>query len=308
MSLPRLLSDPLRLPLEQRVATHLGRPWQVAHAEDMADAASHPAAVLSDGTYAVFVKLAEGSGAWDRTTREIEGLVTLTARAGVLTPPAIGAVAVGGVSGAGGLGGDVVLLILEAVDPIKRRRQQWREMGQTLARIHSVKGELYGFESHNYWGSLRQDNTPHAHWVDFYRACRLALRLQAAVDGGHLPPDVAGRVERLSERLPDLAGPPVAPSLLHGDAHHNNFITTAQGPYLIDPAVYYGHPEMDLAYIDFFAPVPEAFFAGYREIAPIDADFAERRDLWRIPAWLALVEVGGPEYLDDLLAALRRYV
>lgn len=302
MSLLRLLSDPLRLPLEQRVSTHLGRPWQVARADDMEDASSHPAAVLSDGTYAVFVKLAEGSDASDRTIREIEGLAALTTRASVLTPPAIGAVPVKSAGDA------AILLVLEAVVPIPRRRQQWREMGQTLARIHSVKGERYGFESHNYWGSLRQDNTPHAHWLDFYRACRLAPRLAAAVDSGRLPSDVAARVERLSERLPDLAGPPVVPSLLHGDAHHNNFISTAQGPYLIDPAVYYGHPEMDLAYIDFFAPVPPAFFAGYREIAPIDAGFAARRDLWRIGAWLALVEVGGPEYLDGLLAALQRYV
>jgi protein-ribulosamine 3-kinase len=306
MSLRRLLSDPLRLPLEQRVSIHLGRPWQVARSEDMQDAASHPAAVLSDGTYAVFVKLAEGSEAWDRSTREIEGLAALTARAGVLTPPAIGAVPVeGDVDEAAE---SAVLLILEAVVPVPRQRPQWREMGQTLARIHSVKREQCGFDSHNYWGSLYQDNTPYAQWLDFYRACRLAPRLRAAVDSGLLPPDVAARVERLSERLPDLAGPPVAPTLLHGDAHHNNFISTAEGPYLIDPAVYYGHPEMDLAYIDFFAPAPPAFFAGYQEIAPIDAGFPARRDLWRIPAWLAMVEVGGPEYLDGLLAALQRYV
>ena len=197
-------------------------------------------------------------------------------------------------------------------------------MGQTLARIHSVKGDRYGFDTHNYWGSLRQDNTPQPHWLDFYRACRLAPRLAAAVDSGHLPTAVAARVERLSDRLSDglseglsqglseglsdLVGPSVAPSLLHGDAHHNNFITTAQGPYLIDPAVYYGHPEMDLAYIDFFAPVPPAFFAGYQEVAPIDPGFTTRRNLWRIPAWLALVEVGGPDYLDGLQAALRQYV
>jgi protein-ribulosamine 3-kinase len=306
MSLNRLLSDPLRIPLEQSVSTHLGRPWQVQSAQDMHDAASHPAAVLSDGTFAVFVKLAEGSLAWDRATRELAGLACLTERAGVLTPPAVGAVAADGA--AGGAAGGAVLLILEAVVPVPRRRPQWRQMGQALATIHSVKGEQYGFSSHTYWGSLHQDNTPHRDWVDFFRERRLAPRLQAAVDGGHLAQDVAARVERLGERLADLCGPPVAPALLHGDAHHNNFLSSAQGPYLIDPAVYYGHPEMDLAYVDFFAPVPPAFFAGYREIASIDPSFAARRDLWRIPAWLAMVEVGGPAYLDGLLAALRRYV
>ena len=305
MSLNRLLSDTLRLPLEHSVSTYLNRPWQVARAEDMADAASHPAAVLSDGTFAVFVKLAEGDASWDRTTRELAGLAALTQLAGVLTPPAIGAIPVGDAAEG------AALLVLEAVVPIPRLSPQWREMGQTLARIHSVKGDTYGFATHNYWGSLRQDNTPHAGWVDFYLERRLAPRLRAAVDGGHLPPDIAASVERLAARLADpssdLCGPPVPPTLLHGDAHHNNFLTTAEGPYLIDPAVYYGHPEMDLAYIDFFAPVPGVFFEGYQEIAPIDAGFTARRDLWRLPAWLAMVEVGGPEYLPGLLEALRPY-
>jgi fructosamine-3-kinase len=140
MSLKRLLGDALRIPLEQCVSTYLGRTWQVQSAHDMHDAASRPAAVLSDGTYAVFVKLAEDSLAWDHCTLEIAGLACLTQRAGVLTPPAIGAVAVDG----------GVLIILEAVVPVPRRRQQWRQMGQSLARIHSVKGVRCGFASHNY--------------------------------------------------------------------------------------------------------------------------------------------------------------
>jgi protein-ribulosamine 3-kinase len=297
MSLKRLLSDTWRIPVEDSVSAYIGRTWQVQSAQDMHDAASHPAAVLSDGAYAVFVKLAEGGLAWDRSTQELTGLACLTQRSGVLTPPGIGAVAVEG----------GVLLVLEAVQPVARGREQWRQMGQALATIHSVKGDWFGFESHNYWGSLYQDNTPHIDWVDFFRARRLAPRLQAAVASGHLPLDVVPRIERLSVRLSALCGPPVAPSLLHGDAHHNNFLSTAQGPFLIDPAVYYGHTEMDLAYVDFFAPVPPAFFAGYREIAPVDPGFSVRRDLWRIPAWLAMVEVDGPRHVDALLAALRNY-
>ena len=263
MSLKRLLRDALRIPLERHVSTYLGRTWRVQSGQDMHDAASHPAAILSDDTYAVFVKLAEGSLAWDRSIQELAGLAYLTQKSGVLTPRGIGALAVD----------DGVLLILEAVQLAAREQFQWQQMGQALAKIHSVKGDQYGFESHNYWGSLYQDNTPHVAWVDFYRQRRLAPRLQAAVDSGHLPLDVAAHVERLSARLSELCGPHVAPSLLHGDAHHNNFLSTAQGPVLIDPAVYYGHPEMDLAYIDFFAPVPAAFFAGYQEIAPINPGF-----------------------------------
>jgi fructosamine-3-kinase len=267
-------------------------------AQDKRDAASHPAAILSDETYAVFVKLGEGGLAQDQFKQELAGLRFLSERSGVLTPTGIGTLQVAG----------AVLLILEAVQVVERQPAHWRQMGHALARIHSVKWDRYGFESHNYWGSLYQDNSPLMDWAAFYRERRLAPRLRAAVDSGHLPLDLGPHVEKLSARLHELCGPKVEPALLHGDAHQNNFLSTAKGPVLIDPAVYYGHPEIDLAFVDFFAPVSDDLFQGYEEIAPLEPGFVERRDLWRVPAWLAMVEVDGPQHLDALMAALRNYV
>ena len=279
------------------MSAHLGRAWQVMKVQDLRESASHPAAILSDATAAVFVKVGKGDLAWDQFSRELAGLRSLTQRSSVLTPAGIGTVKVG----------DAVILILEAVQVVEREHLHWRQMGQALARIHRVKWDRFGFASHCYWGSLYQDNTPSVDWVEFYTERRLAPRLRAAVDSGHLPLEVVPQVETLITRLPTLCGPRVEPSLLHGDAHQNNFLSTAKGPVLIDPAVYYGHPEMDLAYVDFFAPVSDEFFQGYQEITPLDPGFGERRDLWRIPAWLAMVEVDGPQHVARLREALRNY-
>ena len=87
----------------------------------------------------------------------------------------------------------------------------------------------------------------------------------------------------------------------------NNFISTRSGAVVIDPAVYYGHPEMDLAYIDYFQPVPPDVLDGYQEELPIDAGFWERRDLWRIWGYLAAVTVEGSGYLSKLSRAIQRY-
>jgi len=65
-----------------------------------------------------------------------------------------------------------------------------------------------------------------------------------------------------------LCGPGVVPTLLHGDAQQNNFISTEKGAMVIDPAVYFGHPEMDLAYIDYFQPVPEDVFEAIGRSCP----------------------------------------
>jgi fructosamine-3-kinase len=297
-SVRRLLQADLRAAVEQHVSAHLGRAWRVTRAEDKTDFASHPAAILADDdTFGVFVKLGKGHLAQDQFTQELAGLRLLTERAGVRTPVGIGVVPVEG--GA--------LVIMEAVQVVQRRPDDWRQMGRTLAMVHNVKGDVFGLRTHCYWGDLYQDNRPLADWPAFFWTRRIEPRLRAAVDSGNLPLEFIAPVEKLQGWLAELGGPPVQPALLHGDAHQNNFLSTAEGVVLIDPAVYYGHPEIELAMVDFFAPVADELFAGYRELAPLDPGFAQRRDLWRIPAWLAMIEVDGPQHVARLDAALRKY-
>jgi fructosamine-3-kinase len=74
----------------------------------------------------------------------------------------------------------------------------------------------------------------------------------------------------------------VAPSLVHGDAQQNNFISTEEGPVVIDPAVYYGNPELDLASVDCSQPVADDVLNSCRDERPTDPGFWERRDLWRV--------------------------
>ena len=294
----RLLSDRCRLPVEQLVSEHYHQEWRVETFDDMNDFASHPSAILSDGTRPVFVKLNEAAHGLHQFEAEMAGLRLLTDRAGILTPTPVGIA-----SFEGG-----VILVLEAVQAVERTPHEWREIGRTLARIHLNRGDRFGLELQGYWGPLYQDNRPTADWLSFYTERRLWPRLIGAIDSGNLSTDIIRQVEKLVSRLPGLDIPPMEPVLLHGDAQQNNFISTAAGAVAVDPSVYYGHPEMDLAYVDFFQAVPEDIFAGYREILPIDPGLGERRDLWRLPAYLALVDVGGSDYLDLLTQALKKYI
>ena len=218
--------------------------------------------------------------------------------AGVLIPEPIGIVSVEG--GA--------LLVMEALAAIERGPREWGEIGATLARIHRVKGVACGFDASGFFGLLTQDNTSARTWADFFAQRRILPMLKMAVDSGHLPLAVTLDVERLIPRLPDLCGPETTPALLHGDAQQNNFISTGRGTFVIDPAVYYGTPEIDLALLDAFQPVPETVFEGYRDERPIDPGFYERRDLWRVPLHLAVVALEGPGHLNRLTNALKKYV
>ncbi|MEZ4709314.1 MAG: fructosamine kinase family protein [Caldilineaceae bacterium] len=287
------LTAKMRAVIEQRVSLHFGRPWQIAHIADKRDEASHPAAVLSDTRDAIFVKF---GAAWDQLQIEAASLRLLTERAGVLTPTVIDIVRID----------DAMLMIMEAVQTIARGDRQWREMGYALAQIHRTHGERYGLETNCYWGSLVQDNTPADNWPEFFWTRRVEPHLRGAVDEGRLPIEIATQIEQLGSRLTELCGPPVAPTLLHGDSHQNNFISSPHGAVLIDPAVYYGHPEMDLAYVDVFAPVSDELYAGYQEMMPVAPGFEQRRHLWVLPFRLAMIEVNGAQHVDELRETLRR--
>jgi protein-ribulosamine 3-kinase len=294
----RLASNPLRNPVEQIVSEHTGRQWSVKDARDMSDYACHPCAILSDGSYSVFAKFSDAPNGYQQFEVELAGLRLLRERAGILIPTPIGILSVPGGT----------ILVLEAVQAIDRAPRHWRQIGQTLAQMHKIKGERFGLETNGFYGPLYQDNTPMSDWRTFYAERRLWPELRLAIDSGNMPPDLIRQVEKLISRFPELCGPDIVPSLLHGDAQQNNFISTEMGPVVIDPAVYYGNSEVDLAALDSFQPVPEDVLEGYQEELPIDPGFRDRHDLWQVCLFLAAVTVEGPGHLWRLTGVVQKYL
>src|SRR5258706_6071523 len=136
-----LLANSLRIPVEQLVSEYIGKSWVVKLFRDMNDFSSHPSAIFSDGEYSVFVKLSQAANGLEQFETELAGLRYLSELAGVLTPTSIGNVEVE--SG--------VIMVLGAVETVDRTPLQWRQIGQTLARIHCIKGQHFGLDSHNYF-------------------------------------------------------------------------------------------------------------------------------------------------------------
>ena len=293
-----LFNNSFRAAVERIVSDYRGSPWELREFRDMNELSSHPSAILSNGSYSVFVKLGTAANGLKQFETELAGLSLLSELSGVLIPTSIGIFPAGG----------GVVMILEGVQAVDRTPKQWREIGQTLAQIHQNKGQQFGLNTQNYFGPFYQDNRPLQDWPTFYAERRLWPRFMGAINAGHLPTEIIRQVEKLILRIPKLCDSDVVPTLLHGDAQQHNFISTAEGAVVIDPAVYYGHPEMDLAYVDFFHPVPDDLFLGYKEVLPIDSGFEGRRELWRIYGYLAVVEAGDNSYLPTLVDAVRKYL
>ncbi len=305
-----LLAEAVVAAVERAASAHRGRRWSSSAFTDLDDLASHPCGVLHGEPFSVFAKLGAGPAAAVQFRAERQGLSLLRDLAPVATPTPVAAGVIGVPAGS--------LLLFEALPerpPRARTGADWKAIGHALAALHGVHQEKFGLAQLNgFFGPLPQDNrpVPSNRWADFYAERRLAPYLRSAVDSGRLPPGLAAGVEQIMRRLPSLGGPEPRPSLLHGDAQQHNFVSSPGGAVVIDAAPYFGHPEIDLALIDYFHPVPGELFDAYREVAPADGGFAGRRELWRIFAYLAVLTVDGQasvrrEYLARLGDAVRAY-
>ncbi len=146
-------------------------------------------------------------------------------------------------------------------------------------------------------------------WPAFYAQRRLAPLLRMAVDRGAVAGRTARRVERVIERIDDLAGPPEPPARLHGDLWSGNVMAgPGGGPVLVDPAAYGGHREVDLAMLRLFgAPGPD-LLAAYEDVRPLADGAQERVELWQLLPLLVHAVLFGGSYGAAVDAAARRFV
>ena len=116
-------------------------------------------------------------------------------------------------------------------------------------------------------------------------------------------------IERLSLRIDQIAGPNEPPSRLHGDLWAGNILADRDGrPWLIDPAAYGGHREIDLAMLRLFGtPGGERVFAAYDETWPLADGHEERVALWQLLPLLVHAVLFGGGYGSRAAVAARTY-
>lgn len=203
------------------------------------------------------------------------------------------------------------LLIMEWIPRGSWTAERMRDLGRQLAQVHQFKGKVYGLEEDNFIGILPQSNRPSTDWVSFYRDQRLGAQFELALQRKRIAPTSprAKGLYRLLERLERWLPADPPPSLLHGDLWSGNVLpSSGGGHYLIDPAVYYGHREVDIAFSQYFGGFGEAFYEGYKEAYPLEPDYEERKPLYQLYYILVHLNLFGEAYGSDVDLILRRYV
>ena len=189
-------------------------------------------------------------------------------------------------------------LLLEWLEPGPLNEEQWAQLGSSLAALHRTQTGLFGWSSDNFIGTLPQSNTPSADWPAFWRDRRIRPQLHG-MSAQH-----RARIERMLEHCDELhAGSEDGPSLLHGDLWNGNVHGVKDGsPALVDPSIYYGHREVDLAMAALFGGFPREFFDAYDAAWPLLPGYERRRCFYQLYYMLVHVNLFGGAYVSGAMS------
>ena len=188
------------------------------------------------------------------------------------------------------------------------------KLGSQLAEMHRIPGLKFGYKNDNYIGGSPQCNIPSIlgseNWVSFYTENRLKFQLELADKNGYVTPEIRNLMESLMIKMPELlSGTEENPSLLHGDLWSGNYIIDISGkPWLIDPAVYYGHREADLAMTSLFGGFSDVFYSAYKSEFQISPGYADREPLYQLYHLMNHLNLFGKGFYKQILTVLKRYV
>ena len=203
------------------------------------------------------------------------------------------------------LGASDEVLVLEWLD--EGRPGDEASLGRGLATVHAAGAEAFGAAAPLRVGRLSLPNDPLADWPSFYAERRLRPLLGPARDRGALSSDGVRAVERVCERMAELAGPAEPPARLHGDLWSGNVLWSGGRPFVIDPLAYGGHREVDLAMLRLFGAPGPRLLAAYEEVAPLADGHQERVALYQLFPLLVHAVLFGGGYGASVERAARRY-
>lgn len=261
----------------------------------------HPAVRIESDGRSRFLKYGERAPEGFFAT-EAEGLMQLAAATSQIRVPEVevwsDAVA----------GRDYGWIVMEWLEPGAQAHDYPERLAAGLTELHESAGVGWGWNRSGFIGMLPQSNESAATWADFWLTRRLQPQLALARKAGRLPGKLADW-DRLFADLSRLlaAGEEDGPSLLHGDLWTGNVLATQQGdPAIVDPAVYCGHREVDLAMFELFGGPGSRFFSAYEALRPLQPGYREwRRGIYQLYYLLVHVNLFGDGYIAPSAATLR---
>jgi fructosamine-3-kinase len=251
---------------------------------------------ITANNYSFFIKVNTITVFKNGFNEEVLGLQFLKAN-GAITPKVI----------LEGRFDNYIYLILSYIDSAFQKPQFWESFALQVANLHQHKGKQFGLGYDNFMGQLTQKNRYCTNFSTFFIENRLQPQVQLAVETGLFQTKDIPSFERLYNRLPSIF-PVEEPSAIHGDLWSGNFIATVNNKAVfIDPAVYYGHREIDIAMSLLFGGFSELFYQIYQQVYPLENGFYKRKDIYNLYPLLIHLNLFGKSYLKNIKTIVSKF-
>lgn len=205
-------------------------------------------------------------------------------------------------------------ILLEAIKSASKSNNFFEDFGRRFARLHKYKDKYFGFYENNYIGSTPQinipDNSEQTDWTRFYFNKRLKFQFKLAEKNGFAREELCKAFSQLEDRIEQILTHDVEkPSLLHGDLWSGNFMIDENGnACLIDPAVYYGNREADLAMTKLFGGFNNKFYSAYEEEFPLQSGYNYRENIYKLYHVLNHLNLFGSGYYQQAVSLIKYYL
>jgi len=198
-------------------------------------------------------------------------------------------------------------LIMELIESAVKTKSYWQDLAVKLANLHKQSNSNFGLRYDNFIGSLPQINSFESDWQAFFIDQRIAPMVKMAFDDGLMEKQEKISLESALIQITDFM-PKELPALIHGDLWSGNLMTDSIGePCLIDPAVYFGHREMDMAFSHLFGGFSQEFYSVYQEVYPMEPGFSQRLDLYNLYPLLVHLNLFGRSYIGQINSIVGRF-
>lgn len=251
----------------------------------------HPAWLLHYGEHRVFVKCNQRD-MLDLFTWEADQLQLLARSGTVRVPKVYGS----------GSDRDASFLLLEYTEPTPLDASSARLLGEQLARLHQWSEQpQFGLDFDNNITTSPQPNSWLRRWSLFFAEQRIGWQLQLAAEKGIQYGDIE-LITRCAQSL--LATHHPQPSLLHGDLWPANCAGSSNGPWIFDPACYWGDRECDLAMLSWYPDLPAEILQGYQSVWPLPEGYIQRQPVYQLYYLLNRANVFGGRWLAEAQRAV----
>ena len=179
-----------------------------------------------------------------------------------------------------------------------------------LAKIHSIKGKMFGYDFNTPIGGIEQNCDYEKSWINFYKIKRLEKIYQSINNSGKpMPSDINNKIETIINNIEKYIPESTSPSLIHGDLWGGNILfNNGKLAGLIDPAIHYADIEFELSYLIFFNSVSEKFFDYYKNLIKLDKSFKERSWIYELYHALLNVHLWHRSYINNVKNIVEKYV